>query len=177
MTPYFVTIRAAALCAGVGGFLIFGHIAGPSIYDLLAWTATSFLVVRILRTGSKRLWVSVGAIVGVGLEAKETILLLVGGLAVGLLVTGGWRVVRSPWLWLGVLIAFALWAPNLGWEATQHWPVVEMDRNLRTEHSGLGFAAKYPILQVLAVNPSVAPVWMAGLWALWRDSRRRLARR
>jgi hypothetical protein len=48
-----------------------------------------------------------------------------------------------------------------------------MDRNLRAEHSGHGFAAKYPILQVLVVNPFLAPVWIAGLVALWRDPRLR----
>lgn len=162
----------AALCAGVGGYLVIGHLAGPSAYDLLAWTATSLFVVRILRTGDDRLWLGVGVIAGVGLEAKETILLLIGGLAVGFLVTrSAGPLVRSRWFWSGVAVAFVLWAPNLVWEATHHWPVVEMDRNLRAEHSGPGYAAKYPILQVLAANPFVAPVWIAGLVALWRDPR------
>jgi 4-amino-4-deoxy-L-arabinose transferase-like glycosyltransferase len=163
----------AALCAGAGGYLIIGHLAGPSAYDLLAWTATSLLVVRILRTRDDRLWLAVGVIVGVGLQAKETILLLIGGLAVGFLVTRSWGIVRSPSLWLGVVIAFVLWSPNLVWEATHHWPVVEMDRNLRAEHSGLGYATKYPVLQVLVVNPFLAPVWIAGLIGLWRDERLR----
>jgi 4-amino-4-deoxy-L-arabinose transferase-like glycosyltransferase len=161
----------AALCTAGAAYLIEGHLAGPTIYDLLAWTLVSFLVIRVLRPGDQRLWLAVGIVAGVGLEAKETILFLVGGLGVGLVAAGRARLLRSPWLWAGAGIALALWAPNLAWQVAHHWPTLEMDRNLRREHSGLGYALKYPVLQILAVGILVAPVWIAGLWALWRRER------
>jgi hypothetical protein len=52
-------------------------------------------VIRVLRTGDPRLWVAIGLVVGIGLEAKETILLLVGGLALGLVLTGRIRQTTS----------------------------------------------------------------------------------
>src|SRR5205807_4840546 len=45
----------AALCCAVCGYLIIGHLAGPTAYDLVAWLAASLLIVRTLRTGDERL--------------------------------------------------------------------------------------------------------------------------
>jgi hypothetical protein len=87
------------------------------------------------------------------------------------MVTGRARAARSPWLWAGAAAALGLWAPNLIWQAAHHWPVVEMDRHLRMEHSGLGDASKFPGLQILMADPFLAAVWLAGLWALWRSDR------
>jgi Dolichyl-phosphate-mannose-protein mannosyltransferase len=160
-----------AACVAVSGYLVIGHLAGPTIYDLLFWSLTAALVIRILRTGRPKLWLWVGVVVGLGLEDKETILLLVGGIALGLIVTSRLDWLRSAWLWAGAAIALAFWVPNLVWEVAHHWPVLAMDRSLRAEHSGLGFAIKYPFLQLLALNPFLAPIWIAGVWALWREPR------
>src|SRR5205814_1726564 len=61
----------AALCVATAGFLVLGHLEGPSIYDVLVWALVSWLVLRILRTRCERLWLAVGLTVGVGLEAKQ----------------------------------------------------------------------------------------------------------
>ena len=140
----------AALCVATGGLLVVGHLEGPTVYDVFVWALTSWLVLRILRTGNERLWLLVGTVVGVGLEAKDTILLLLAGLAVGSMVDRRSRIFRSPWLWGGVAVAFVLWAPNLIWQATNGWPTTQMDTNLRAEHSGLGYAVKYPFVMLLA---------------------------
>jgi len=160
----------AALCAASGGLLIVGHLEGPTVYDVFVWALTSWLVLRILRSGDDRLWLAVGAVVGVGLEGKDTILLLLAGLAIGFVVNRQAAVARSPWLWAGVGLAALLWAPNLVWQATNGWPTREMDASLRAEHSGVGAAIKYPFVTLLALGPFVAPVWMSGAWALWRDA-------
>jgi hypothetical protein len=146
------------------------HLAGPSIYDFLAWAALSFLVVRILRTGGDRLWVLVGLLAGVTLLDKETILSLLASLVVGLLLTGD-GVLRSPWPWAGTVIAGAIWLPNLLWQAHHSWPIFEMSRNLRREHSGLGPALKFVPAQLGIPGWYVAPVWLAGLVALLREDR------
>ena len=74
----------AALCVALSGFLVIGHLEGPTIYDALSWALVSFLVMRILRTGNARLWLAVGLTVGVGVEFKESILFLCGALIIGL---------------------------------------------------------------------------------------------
>jgi 4-amino-4-deoxy-L-arabinose transferase-like glycosyltransferase len=161
----------AALGIAVSPFLIAGHLAGPTIYDFLAWELLSWLVIRILRTGNERLWLAAGVVAGVGLENKETILLLVFGLFVGLVFNGQSRLLRSRWLWMGVLTALVIWAPNLIWQTHYSWPTLEMSHNLHQEHSGLAYTLTFVPIQLLLPGWWLAPVWMAGLWALWREPR------
>jgi hypothetical protein len=156
----------AALCVATAGFLVVGHLEGPTVYDVLVWALVSWLMLRILRTSNERLWLWVGLTVGVGLEAKQTVLLLLGGLAIGFLMNRQAAVFKSGWLWGGVVLAVLGWAPNLLWEATHHWPTLAMDSNLRAEHSGLGYAIKYPFITILALGALLIPVWTAGWWAL-----------
>lgn len=159
----------AAACVASGGLLIVGHLEGPTVYDVVVWTLASWLVLRLLRTGDDRLWLAVGLTVGLGMEAKQTIPLLFVGLAVGFLVDGRRAMFTSRWLWGGVAIAFACVAPNLIWQATHSWPTLTMDANLRAEHSGAGHAFTFPFVTLLAAGMLLAPVWLAGAWALWKD--------
>ena len=62
--------RLSALAVAIGPFLIAGHLAGPTIYDFLAWAFVSWLVLRILRTGRDHLWVAVGLVVGASPAAR-----------------------------------------------------------------------------------------------------------
>jgi 4-amino-4-deoxy-L-arabinose transferase-like glycosyltransferase len=162
----------AALCAAFSPLvLVSAHLAGPTVYDLLAWTVVCLLVIRIFRTGRERLWLAVGAVTGLALLNKETILLLIGGLVLGSVIAGRVGILKSRWLWAGAAIALVIWAPNLRWEITNHWPTFEMSRNLHREHSGLAYSFKYVPLQLLIPGLATAPIWLSGLSALWREER------
>ncbi len=161
----------AALLLAVSPFLIAAHLSGPTVYDIIFWALVSLLVVRILRTGRQRLWLPVGLTVGVALLNKQTILFLVVGLVVGLLANRQWRLFASPWPWLAAAIALAIWAPNIVWQAQHGWPVFEMSGSLQANHSGAGDSIGFVILQFVLPGPWSAPVWLAGLWALFRERR------
>ena len=159
----------AALLLGVSPFLIVGHMAGPTAYDLVGWTLVMLLVLRILRTSDQRLWLLVGLVVGVSLYAKHTILFLVIALMVGLLADRRWKVLGSPYLWAAAAIAIVLWVPNLLWQADNGWPTLAMSAALREKHSGAGYTLTFIILQFVLPGLWAAPVWLAGLWALLRE--------
>jgi len=159
----------AALTAVFTFFLAAGHIATTAAYDVLAWTIVSLLVLRILRTGRVRLWLWVGLAVGVALLFKETILLLVVALIIGLLSNGQSRVLWNRWVLVAALIAMAIWSPVILWQARHGWATVEMSGNLRSEHSGLQVSLGFPVVQLLLAGVWSASIWLAGLWALLRD--------
>jgi 4-amino-4-deoxy-L-arabinose transferase-like glycosyltransferase len=161
----------AALAEAVGPLMIAGHLAGPTIYDLAAAAAISLLVIRILRTRASKDWLLVGLVAGVALLNKETVIFLVGALAIGLLLNRQANVLREPWLWLGVAVALVIWSPTLIWEAQHGWPTIEMWRNLQTEHTGLGAAAMYLPIQILLPGWWALPLWLGGLVALLREPR------
>jgi 4-amino-4-deoxy-L-arabinose transferase-like glycosyltransferase len=116
----------AAVTAALSGYLGAGHLDTTTEPDLLVWAIIVWLLVRLLGGGDRRLWLVVGVTTGIGLENKDTLLFLGAGLAVGLVLSRRWDVVRSPWAWAAPLIAILLWAPNLVWEAANGWPQITM---------------------------------------------------
>ena len=92
--------------------LLSGHLLVTSTIDLLVWVTVTWLVLRILRGGDERHWLAVGAVTGLGFLNKQLPIVLLVGLLVGVLLTPSARhVLRSPWLWAGMAIAAAMWAP------------------------------------------------------------------
>ena len=102
--------RRFAACSGL---LTAGHLDSTATYDLLVWALVAWLVVRLLGGADPRWWLAVGVVAGLGLQNKQTVVLLGAGLVGGLLLDRRWAVFRSPWAWLAVGIAILLWAPNL----------------------------------------------------------------
>jgi hypothetical protein len=164
----------AGLCIAAAGVLFgAGHLLSTTPFDILAWAGILLLVLRILRTGNAYLWLPVGVLVGAALLDKNTVFFLLFGLGVGLLATPQRRLLWSPWVAVGAVVAVAIWAPSLAWHADHDWAMFEMSRNLRREHSGVGVGIAFFPLQVLLMNPVTAPVWLSGLVRLWRDPERR----
>jgi 4-amino-4-deoxy-L-arabinose transferase-like glycosyltransferase len=116
----------AAGCTAVSAVVIaVGHLLSMTTFDLLAWAALSWLLARALRSCGGPVWLAAGLVAGIGLENKTLLACYLGALAMALVVVGPRAALRSPWLWAGVAVALALWAPNLLWQATHGWPLRE----------------------------------------------------
>jgi hypothetical protein len=143
-------------------------------FEPLFWLLCAWIAVRIVKGATPRLWLACGAIAGIGLENKHTMLVFGFALAAGLLLSGERRVLRSKWVWIGALIALALFLPNLLWEARHGWPQIEVVRNAHLYKnlplSPLSFLGD----QVAFLNPLALPVWLGGLaWCFFsRDEKR-----
>src|SRR5947199_3820403 len=87
-------------------------------FDELCWAVAILLFVRILREESRRTWLVLGVVIGIGLETKFTIAALPVLMLIALLLTRSRRLLASPWPWFGAAIALAIFAPNLVWQAT-----------------------------------------------------------
>jgi 4-amino-4-deoxy-L-arabinose transferase-like glycosyltransferase len=159
----------AALCVALSpGLLAMNHWFQTPSFDVLAWVAASFALVRLLRTGDDRWWLGVGAAGAFGLLAKTTIVIWVLGLVVGLLVTPARRHLRSRWLLLGVVIAAVAAVPFVVFQLQHGWPFLEFTRNMNERTGG----AEQPIFvpgQLILVGPAAAFVWVPGLWGLFRS--------
>jgi len=117
----------AAACAAVASIvLITGHLLSTSTFDLLAWTAVSWLAVRAVRTGDDRLWPAAGVVLGVGLLNKPLPAFLALGLLAGVAIAGPRRLLGNPYVWLGAAIAVALWSPWILWQADHGWPQLDV---------------------------------------------------
>ena len=154
-----------------------GHLTSTATFDLLAWTALLYLFVRILRTGNDRLFVVAGVVAGLGLMDNDLVAFLLAGLAIGVLISGPRSLLRSPWLWLGVVIAAAMWTPYLVWQGQNGWPELDVSRAIASGASGSS-TPRWALIpfQFFMANPWLAPVWITGLVRLFRADEIRWAR-
>ena len=134
------------------------HVGNTTPLDLLAWAAVLLCVSTALLRHRPRWWLAAGAAAGVGLEADNLVVLLLIGLAVGLLVSDHRPVLRTRWPWLGAGIAAVIWAPNLIWQATHGWPQLAMSAALHRENTSPGDYA--------GGVPAQLPTW-ACWWHRW----------
>jgi hypothetical protein len=163
--------RVAAACAAVGVIVLFsGHLLSTSTFDLLVWTAVTWLAIRALRRGEDRLWLLAGVVLGVGLMNKPLPAFLALGLLAGVVVSGPRHLLRNPYVWSGAAIAVLLWSPWLIWQADHGWPQIDVSRSIAAGNSTSSepWWAIVPF-QLLLVSPFLAPVWIAGLVRLFRD--------
>lgn len=72
------------------------------------------------RTGP--VWLAFGAAAGLGLLSKYSALFLGAGTLIWLIADRNARPwLRTPWPWLAGMVALAIFAPNLVWQARHHW--------------------------------------------------------
>lgn len=156
----------AALCALLApGSLFMEHYFSMNAFEPLFWMGCAYLAIRIVRTGNGKLWLWFGALAGLGLENKHSMLIFGFGVALGLVLTRERRWLRSPWLWAGGAIAFLLFLPNLWWNVQHHFPFLELQANIRRNGRDVALPPlKFLAEETLAMLPLSLPVWLGGLW-------------
>jgi 4-amino-4-deoxy-L-arabinose transferase-like glycosyltransferase len=161
----------AAACAAVGVIVLFtGHLLETSTFDLLGWTAITWLAIRAIRHGDRRLWLAAGLVLGVSLLNKPLPAFLALGLVAGVAISGPRRLFREPYVWAAGAIALALFSPWLIWQAQHGWPQIDVSRSIAEGNSTSSqpWWAIVPF-QFLLISPLLAPVWIAGLVRLFRE--------
>ena len=84
------------------------------------------------------------------------------------------RVFLSKWFWLGGLAAFLIFLPNLLWNIHYDWPFVQLMRAIKGEGRDVVWGPfQFFFQQMLVSNPLTAPLWLAGLFALFFSVRLR----
>ena len=147
------------------GFLAMDSLFTMNALEPLFWMGCAHIVLRIVRTGNQKLWLWFGLLAGVGLENKHSMLIFGCGIVVGLLATPERRQFRSPWLWLGGLLAFLIFLPNLLWNVQHHFPFLELQANIRRAHRDVDLPPLVFLGQeILTMLPLTLPIWLAGVW-------------
>lgn len=157
-----------AVAVGTGAFVLaVGHLLSTATFDLLAWSLVLLFAARLLRTGDTRIWLVIGVICGLAMLNKHLIVLLVVALVVGITAERRWDMLLSWWLVAGAVVALALAAPNLAWQAANGWPQFEMARAIEARIGGENRVLLLP-LQILLLGPFLVPALVRG--ARWLAS-------
>ncbi|TAH44928.1 MAG: glycosyltransferase family 39 protein [Betaproteobacteria bacterium] len=150
---------------------------------LFFWALGMLLLWPTLQTGALAGWLAIGLVSGLGLMSKYTMAAFVGSAFLTLLAhPGGWRHLLRPGPWLALLVAFAVFAPNLWWNWQTGFPTfqhtAEITRIGGTAGAERGFKPGEFFEFMGAQWVSFGPLLTIGLaWALlrlrglWADTR------
>lgn len=160
----FGTILAATFAATPGVWWVIDHQFAMNCFEPLFWGGLVFIVLRLIKTENPKWWLAFGAIAGVGLLNKYSIVVFAAALLAGLLLTSQRRLLFTPWILAGGALAFLIFLPNLIWNIQNHWPFLELMRNVRATGKDVILPpGKYLLQQVLMLNPVSFPFWFGGL--------------
>ena len=160
-------VLAAVVTATASFFLAIGHLLTTPTFDVLATCVILLGLCRIVRTGDQRWWIGIGVAIGVGLQNKFTLLLVLASLAAAALLTGTWRRLVSWWTLAGAAVALVIWLPQLLWQFDHDWPQLDFARALAEQEGGEN-RATLVLFQLLILGPPLVPIVIAGIWSLWR---------
>ncbi len=132
------------------------------------WMGCAYFAILAIKRRNPHYWLWFGVIAGVGLEEKYTIALFGFGIVTGLLLTEHRRLFLNKWIWLGGVAAFLVFLPNLLWNMHYQWPFLQLMHNIRAEHRDVVLGpGEYFLQQTILIHPLAAPIWIAGLAALF----------
>ena len=97
-------------------------LATPDASLLVAAAFLLYFLAKVSSTGRPIWWIAAGVVTGIGCLAKFTALFWLPSVFLWLLLVPrmrGW--LATPWPWLGAIVAFVLFFPNLAWNATHDW--------------------------------------------------------
>ena len=132
----------------------------------------TWALVRLSDTGDGRWWLAAGACAGLAALSKLTAVMLLPAVAIFVLMPSQRRWLATPWPWAAGVIAFALFAPVLIWNAQHDWASFRFQfvrastnypMSLRTfgDFIGLQFGQVGPVLLPVTLAAVALTVWRA----------------
>lgn len=152
-----VALRAAVWLNATALIGLGGELAVPDIPNTLFWTSALWCAFRAMR-GAGAWWLAAGAAAGLACLSKYSALFLAPGVLLWLATTPeGRRALRTPWPWLAGLVALAVFAPNIVWNAQHGWMTfAKQFGRVVGEAFDPGYLVKLLVDQVLLLNPIIA---------------------
>jgi hypothetical protein len=144
-------------------YLAFDSFLSMNAFEPLVWLLCGWIAVRIVKGADARWWLAFGLLAGIGLQNKHTMLVFGFALVAGLLISGNARLLASKYIWLAGALAFAIFLPNLIWQARNGWPQIEVVRNGQAYKILHISALQFIFEQVLFLQPLALPIWLIGL--------------
>ena len=153
------------LMAAVGTMIV-----TPDAPLLVSSSFVLFSLAKVMESGRGAWWLAVGVAAGAALLSKYTALFFGPAILIWLIVVPKLRRwLLSPWLYLGGLVAAAMFAPVVLWNADHHWVsfIKQMGR-ARIEDFKPAFIAELIPTQIAFATPLVAILGAMGLYALYQ---------
>ena len=144
-------------------------------FDYLWWILIAYFVVRLLKSDDARWWMAIGAVVGLGLLTKYSIVFYVAGILAGVALSQARKFAKTGWFWGGIALALAMFAPNVAWLMRHDFISYHFLQHIHARDVSIGRANGFLKDQVLlCINLATAPLCVGGLIGLVRERRYRM---
>jgi uncharacterized membrane protein len=150
-----------------------GNLLTMNAFEPLFWTVAAALVIEQLEAPAAWRWPALGLVLGLGFLNKWSMLAFALALLAGIALSGARRALLVPGAGAALLIAAALAAPNLVWQAAHGWAQIELLRNAAALKDQNGGPLAFLVQQGLVMGPGALPLWIAGLVVFVRRPRLR----
>jgi hypothetical protein len=144
-------------------------------FDYLWWVLIAYFTIRLLKSENPRWWLAIGAVVGIGLQTKYSIVFFIAGILGGIALTSARRYLKSGWFWGGIALALVIFLPNFLWLVRHDFISYHFLQHIHKRDVGEGRADGFLLQQVLlCINVFAAPLALTGLLFYLRDKRYRM---
>ena len=159
-----------AVCVILGTVLLLqGVLITTDVFQPLVWTGATLCIFRMTTRGDNlRAGLWLGGALGVGALSKYSIVFFGLAILLGLLLTPARRVFGMRGFWIGVAGGMAIGIPSVVWQFAHGLPFLELVRNGSHGKNVVLGAGAFALAQVKMLNPYYAPIWLSGVWMVWR---------
>jgi 4-amino-4-deoxy-L-arabinose transferase-like glycosyltransferase len=156
----------ATTTIGVGGIL-----ATPDAPATLFWVLTLWTLGKVWADGTPRWWLVAGVTAGLACISKYSALFLAPGVFLWMVLTPkGRKALATPWPWLTVVIAAAIFATNVWWNAQHGWLTFTKQFGRVAAHEFRpDRLADLLVTQFFLLNPLIAIYAAKGAMRAWRE--------
>jgi hypothetical protein len=158
-------MAVASLCFLASPMLLSAHTYySMNSLDILFWLLAAHALVGIVEGPSLGGWLWLGAILGLGLLNKISVLWLATGVATAVVLTRLRGQLRRPGPWLAALLAVLIFAPFVVWNLRHGLAHVEFMRNATASKYSTLTRLRFLGDQFRDMNPLTCLVAVQGLW-------------
>lgn len=134
----------------------------PVVFDIFYWTLLCWLLLRYLNSEKSSWLIWFGAVAGLGLLNKYSVLIFLFALLPGLLFTWLRRVFFERNFYITAVLSLLIVSPNFAWQAAHDFPVFRhMSKLAATQFVNVSLSSFFSD-QMRFFLPAL-PVWLAGL--------------
>jgi hypothetical protein len=102
----------------------------PVSFNQFFWFLSAYWLVKISKTDQPKYWYALGITAGIALLTKYSIAFYFTALFIGILFSPLRKWLLRPQPWLALLIALAIFTPNLIWQFQHNFPLIHHMREL-----------------------------------------------
>lgn len=161
--------KFAVVLSAISAALVPVWMAVASFYtydflDQFVIASLFYTVILLLKRENLKIWLVIGAIAGIGLMTKPSMIFFIAAIGIALLITKNRKMLLTPWPWLGTLIAFVIIMPALILQVQNHFPIAEYWVAYSGSKTVNASPLEFMLMQVIGINFFLLPIWGTGLY-------------